>query len=284
MTRKEKIVERLRELGAEPKRSLGQNFLISDHVVEKIIDAAKSSEFTDLIEVGPGLGAITDDLLTLGVPMKVIELDKRFAESWRAKGVDVIEADALNVDWRSLGLKENALFVSNLPYQISSSIVIDRSMIPAGIKRMVLMFQKEVAQRLTAQPSTKEYGLLSVVAQTFWQISKVVEAGPGCFFPPPKVTSRVMMFKRREITGLEAGDDLSVSAQGFLSFTKAAFSQRRKLLSRNLYGSYFSSREGFLPQIEKLLTDEGFTITARAEELDPQAFIRLYLASRKLLA
>lgn len=284
MTRKEKIVERLRELGAEPKRSLGQNFLISDHVVESILTAAKSMEFTDLVEVGPGLGAITDDLITIGAPMRVIELDKRFAESWRAKGLNVIEADALTVNWAALGLRENSLFVSNLPYQISSSIVIDRSIQPANIRRMVLMFQKEVAQRLTAQPSTKEYGLLSVIAQTFWQISKVVDAGPGCFFPPPKVTSRVMMFKRRDVPELEASSDDSVSPNGFLSFTKAAFSQRRKLLSRNLYGSYFSSREGFLPQIEKLLLDEGFTITARAEELDPQAFVRLYLSSRKMLS
>jgi 16S rRNA (adenine1518-N6/adenine1519-N6)-dimethyltransferase len=284
MTRKEKIVERLRELGAEPKRSLGQNFLISDHVVESILTAAKSSEFTDLVEVGPGLGAITDDLITIGAPMQVIELDKRFAESWRSKGLHVIEADALTVNWTGLGLRENSLFVSNLPYQISSSIVIDRSIQPANIRRMVLMFQKEVAQRLTAKPSTKEYGLLSVIAQTFWQISKVVDAGPGAFFPPPKVTSRVMMFKRRDIPELEVSADASVSPNGFLSFTKAAFSQRRKLLSRNLYGSYFSSREGFLPQIEKLLLDEGFTITARAEELDPQAFVRLYLSSRKMLS
>ncbi len=279
-SRKEKILAKLHELGAEPKRSLGQNFLISDAVVEKILQAATSAPFSDLVEVGPGLGAITDDLLQLGRPMVRVELDRRFAESWRKRAestpIQVVETDALKLDWNSLGLKPDSLFVSNLPYQISSSLVIDRSLTPAGITRLVLMFQKEVAQRITATSSTKEYGLLTVIAQTFWETQKVVDAGPGSFFPPPNVSSRVLSFKRRPTDWIQ-GD--GVSAQGYLDFAKAAFSQRRKLLTRNLYGSYFGSREGFLPKIEELLVTHGHSATARAEELDPRAFVRLYLAS-----
>ena len=287
MSRKERILEKLKELGAEPKRSLGQNFLISDHVVEKIIEAANSEPFTDLVEVGPGLGAITEDLLLLKRPLTVVELDKRFAEAWRLRGhtqqIRVVEADALHINWADLKLEANSLFVSNLPYQISSSIVVERSIEPGGITRMVLMFQKEVAQRIMALPSTKEYGLLTVIAQVFWETVKVVDAGPGCFFPPPNVSSRVLMFKRRDNAWLKSETGQLVSAKGFLSFTKAAFSQRRKLLTRNLFGQYFGGREGFLPRIEQLIVEQGHSKTARAEELDPKAFVKLYLASVDLL-
>lgn len=275
MSRKERLLARLTELGAQPKRSLGQNFLISDHVVEKIIEAAKAEPFSKLVEVGPGLGAITEDLAQLTDAITLIELDRQFAEAWRARGFNVVEADALALNWNDLGLPSGALFVSNLPYQISSSLVIERSMNPAGITRMVLMFQKEVAQRLAAQPRSKDYGLLTVIAQTFWDIRKVVDAGPGSFFPPPNVSSRVMSFKLRPDAAVNDRRD------DYLRFVKAAFAQRRKLMSRNLL-SYFVNREGLLSQIETLFKDQGLAATARAEELDPPAFVRLYQASETL--
>ena len=279
MTRKERIMARLQELGSEPKRSLGQNFLVSDQVVEKILTAAKSELFSEMVEVGPGLGALTEDLLTLGQPLTLVELDRRFAESWRGRATEgallrVVEADALQIDWRTLNLPAETLFISNLPYQISSSVVVERSLDPAGVSRMVLMFQKEVAQRIMAQPRTKEYGLLTVIAQTFWDVKKVCDASPGDFFPSPNVSSRVLMFKYKTPTWLTP----HASVKDFLSFAKAAFSQRRKLLTRNLYGSYFGGREGSLPQIESILKEQGFLLTARAEELDPKAFVRLYLS------
>lgn len=285
MTRKERILEKLRELGAEPKRSLGQNFLISDHVVDRILFAVKSEPFPEMVEVGPGLGAITDDLLTLGQPLTLLELDRRFVQAWRERAeklnqekpgsLRVVEGDALQMNWPELGLPPGTLFVSNLPYQISSSLVIERSVEPAQITRMILMFQKEVAQRIAAKASTPDYGLLTVIAQTFWETSTVVDAGPGCFFPPPNVASRVLMFKRRP-NNWDQGE--GVSRQGFLRFAKAAFSHRRKLLSRNLESSYFQGAPGSFEKIEHVLSGQGLTKTARAEELDPAAFVRLYLA------
>lgn len=273
-SRKERLLARLTELGAQPKRSLGQNFLISDHVVEKIIEAAKSEPFAQLIEVGPGVGAITEDLADLSDTITLIELDRQFADAWRARGFRVVEADALALNWNDLGLPAGTLFVSNLPYQISSSLVVERSMNPAGVTRMVLMFQKEVAQRLAAQPRSKDYGLLTVIAQTFWDLRKVVDAGPGCFFPPPNVSSRVMSFKSK-------ASDVDDRRADYLRFVKAAFAQRRKLMSRNLL-SYFVNRDGLLAEIEALFEDQGLAVTARAEELDPPAFVRLYQASETL--
>lgn len=277
-TRRERILERLREIGADgPKRSLGQNFLISDHIVDRILFAAKSEPFTALIEVGPGLGAITEDLLQLEKPMTVIELDRRFAEMWRQREptrLRVVEADALQLDWRELSLPPGTLFVSNLPYQISSSLVIERSLEPAGVTRMILMFQKEVAQRIGAVKGSKDYGLLTVIAQTFWETLKACDAGPGDFFPPPNVASRVMQFRRRKIDWLSE----SATAHGFLHFAKAAYSHRRKLLLRNLEGSYFGGDKSVASRLEALFEQQKIGRQARAEELDPQAFVRLYLA------
>lgn len=307
-SRRERIFGRLRELGAEPKRSLGQNFLISDHVVDRILQAVKSESYAELVEVGPGLGALTEDLLSLESPLTLLELDTKFAAYWRGRAaavpmtaaagdsapppLRVVECDALKVDWTTLELKPGTLFVSNLPYQISSSLVIERSLEPAGVTRMVLMFQKEVAQRIAAKASTKEYGLLTVIAQAFWETATVVDAGPGSFFPPPNVASRVLSFRRRKdpfgsdgvaeqggASGAVSGSMGSVpNATGFLKFVKAAFSHRRKLLSRNLIGEYFGGKKELLPDLEAVFSSEGLKASARAEELDPRAFIRLYQA------
>lgn len=299
MSRRERILARLEELGGNgPKRSLGQNFLVSDTVVDKILFAVRSEVFTELIEVGPGLGALTEDLLKLHKPITLIELDRRFAEYWRqrsaarngdlasdlasdpaadpASGPDrVIEADALRYDWTELKLLPGALFVSNLPYQISSSIAIERCLEPAGITRMILMFQKEVAQRISARAATKEYGFLTAIIQIFWETQTVCDAGPQAFFPPPNVSSRVLQFRRRHLNWLEKGEG---TANGVLQLTKAAFSHRRKLMLRNLQGSYFNGDREVVPALEAVFAKCGLNPrSSRAEELDPEAFVQLYL-------
>jgi 16S rRNA (adenine1518-N6/adenine1519-N6)-dimethyltransferase len=278
VTRKERIFARLAELNAGPKRSLGQNFLISDHVIDKIIFAVKAEPFTELIEVGPGLGALTEDLLEIAHAnskrLTLIELDKAFAQEWReraekesAKGADVrvIEADALRIDWPELALAPQTVFVSNLPYQISSSIAIERSIEPAGVSRMILMFQKEVAQRIGARAKTPEYGLLTVLIQAFWETSTVVDAGPKDFHPAPNVASRVVVFRRRQEPDFGTGH-----RKGFLRFAKAAFAQRRKLLSKNIAG------EPGAAKLEAAYAQMKLLPTARAEELSPAQLVELY--------
>jgi len=292
LSRKKRLLERLLavkgESGEGAKRSLGQNFLISDHVVERILFSVSSLPFSEIIEIGPGLGAITEDVLLLGKPLTVIELDHRFAEYWQSRSLKgdapaparVIEADALRVDWRELGLPTDTLLVSNLPYQISSSMVIERSLEPAGITRMILMFQKEVAQRIAADTGTKEFGLLTVIAQTFWETRTVCDASPQAFFPAPSVSSRVLQFRRRHAS-LEWLTNGQGSAPGFLGFVKAAYSHRRKLLLRNLQGSYYKGDKSLTSRLQEIFTSQGLLFTARAEELDPRAMVRLYLAVEK---
>lgn len=269
MSRKDVLLAKLRELGADPKRSLGQNFLVAEHVIDKIVTAAKLTPSHAILEIGPGLGALTEGLLGLGRPFRAIELDTRFAKMWRDRGVEVTEADALALDWSSLGLHPGTLLVSNLPYQISSSLVIERSIDPAGVTRMILMFQKEVAQRLVAKSGTKEYGLLTVIAQSFWSVRLLLEAGPGDFYPPPNVASRVLLFQREEPANLKA-------PERFLAFVKAGFAHRRKLLARNLVDGWFGGEKSKLADIEAALAEIGKGPQARAEELDPAQFQRLY--------
>lgn len=265
---RERLEKTLQELGILAKKSLGQNFLASDLVIERIINQVKEFAPESLVEVGPGPGALTYFLREMGVPLTLIELDRVMAAYWRDQGLNVLEEDALKLDWSQFYSDNKKLvFVSNLPYQISSSIVIERSIEEKGPEHMVLMFQKEVAQRIRALAKTEHYGLLSVIAQTFWKTSMVTEAGPRDFSPPPRVASRVLAFSRipSEVKDRES----------FLKFVKAAFAQRRKLLKSNLSG-LLHQKKLTEEQLVNWLAEMGFKETARAEELSPSHFVRLY--------
>lgn len=279
LSRRERLLEKIRQNGTGPKRALGQNFLISDHVIDRILENAletgstsfwaKSGQATSILEIGPGLGALTEGLIAgckrLSIPFSVIELDRDFAASWREQGLKVTEADALQVDWHSLSLPEGTRLISNLPYQISSSLVIDRSVDPQGVASMILMFQKEVAKRILAKPKTEDFGLLSVIAQLGWEIEVVCDAGPQDFFPPPRVASRVLRFRRKS-DAPEVAEFAKV-----LSFAKRAYAHRRKLLVGNLSGGS-ASRE----TIEATVESMGFTKMVRAEELSPIQVLELF--------
>lgn len=260
----ESLKARLAAMGVAPKMALGQNFLINTHVINRIVESVNLRKFNDLIEIGPGLGALTEPILASGHKPRLVELDREFAAYWRTRDLEVNEVDALKFDWEAMPLKAPALLVSNLPYQISSSIVIDRCLGPEAIQYMVLMFQKEVAQRLTAGPSTKEYGLLSVIAQLHFKISKVTDAAPGDFFPPPKVASRVLAFERLPRQPL---------GEPFLKFVKLAFQFRRKFLLKNLKSLGDKTKAQRAPVA---VQEMGLSEKVRAEELSPAQFETLF--------
>ncbi|WP_295901361.1 16S rRNA (adenine(1518)-N(6)/adenine(1519)-N(6))-dimethyltransferase RsmA [uncultured Bdellovibrio sp.] len=264
---RERLEQTLQELGILAKKSLGQNFLVSDLVIERIINKVKEFTPEALVEVGPGPGALTYFLRQMNVPLTLIELDRVIAAYWREQNIPVIEEDALRLDWSQFYSDKKLVFVSNLPYQISSSIVIDRSLEDKGVEHMVLMFQKEVAQRIRAPAQSEHYGLLSVIAQTFWKPEMVTEAGPRDFSPPPRVASRVLAFSRIESP--------VKNRKAFLNFVKAAFAQRRKLLKKNLAG-LLSQKKLTEEQLVGWMAEMGFKETARAEELSPAQFVRLY--------
>lgn len=258
MSLKQKLMERMKELEIEPKRSMGQNFLISEHVVQNIIQTVQRTKPGAVIEIGPGLGSITDMLHADFPALRLVEFDSEIANYWKAKGLPVVEADALQLDWNPLLTGDKTVLVSNLPYQISSRLVIESCLWPKNLRYMVLMFQLEVAQRIQAKPSTEHYGFLSVVAQTYWNVDKIVDASEGDFFPQPKVKSRVLRFSR---TDIQIGD-------GFVEFCKNAFVNRRKFLIKN-----FKAKE---KELLAALQEMGFDGKVRAEELTVEQFQSLF--------
>lgn len=264
MTARERLAAAMNALGLEPKRSLGQNFLVSDSAIEKIIKAAARFQPRTLLEIGPGLGALTEELTALTDQLVLLELDRRLVGYWRERGFQVIETDALKWHWSLEGLERPVVLVSNLPYQISSSLVIDRSMDAEPLDGMVLMFQKEVAQRIKAPYRSEAYGFLSVVAQSFWDIDFVLEAGPREFSPAPKVASRVLSFNPRRV---QISD-----RRHFVRFVKACFLHPRKLMVSNLVEGFASDRGVVTAELEAMKVAPK----VRAEELSISQFHELY--------
>ncbi len=267
---KEKIKTRMEELGIQPKRSLGQNFLVSDGVVQRILAAAEAEQFDEVFEIGPGLGALTDDLAACNSNLHLLEMDSAFANYWREKEFTVHEGDALKHRWDQLTSEDvKRLLVSNLPYQISARIVVDFSVEFPIFDRMVLMFQKEVAQRIQADPGSGDYGLLSVVAQTYWTIHKVSEAGAVDFFPKPNVASRVLRFEvsRDSTVGLNHRD--------YLKFLKLCFANRRKVLLPKL--TVYKGKE----ELSKLFATHGIDPKIRVESLSWTQLLDLYRDLKK---
>lgn len=256
------VLDRLRELGIRPNKKLGQNFLVNVDVCKKIVEAAVNEKPSKLIEVGPGLGALTEFLIDDSAPLTLIELDRTFVEYWQNRNVNVLHEDALKLDWSKLENPTGTCLVSNLPYQISSSLVIDRSVEPFNVSKMVLMFQKEVGQRMIAKHKTADYGLLTVIAQTFWKIRLLMDVGPKDFYPPPQVASRVLVFERQE-ANVE-------NPEKYLKLVKAAFAQRRKFMVSNL--GQIHPKDKVSAALVKLNIKE----TVRAEELTVPQFIDLY--------
>lgn len=258
VTAKKRYEKRFNELTHQTKKALGQNFLVSDHVIQKIVDAVKEEQVKNIVEVGPGLGALTDLLQAEFGFYPLIELDRSLVQYWSSEGYSVIEGDALQIDWTKINYQ---VLVSNLPYQISSSIVIDRTLDQQQCQAMVLMFQKEVAQRLRAKEKTEDYGLLTVIAQEFWDITTVCDAGPRDFNPAPKVASRVLKFKKKI-------SNVTNKVQ-YLQFLKSCFKQRRRILKANLEPRLHEKLLSWL-EIQKL-SDK-----VRAEELSVKQFNQLY--------
>ncbi len=250
------------ELGIRPSKQLGQNFLVDENVCNKIISKALNSKCKSMYEIGPGLGALTRGLRQGDKSFELIELDNKLASYWSDQGVKTYHQDAAKYDW-SQKIMDKTIVVSNLPYQISSVIVINLSQVPL-VEQMILMFQKEVAQRIMAKEGSKSYGLLSVLAQTYWSIDKLVDAGGGSFYPPPKIDSRVLNFER-----IDTDYDFGIK---FTQFVKKAFSQRRKLLLKNLKPYTDNGSD-----LRAIFLNLGIGEKARAEELSVETFQKLFI-------
>jgi len=252
------------------KKSLGQNFLLDLNLTARIARAAGPVEGVTVVEVGPGPGGLTRALLATGAQRVVaIERDARaiaaladIAERYPGR-LDVVEADALTFDPRSLLKDGSARIVANLPYNVATALLVGwltTEPWPPWFDRLVLMFQREVAERITAAPGSKKYGRLSVLAGWRTEARILFDVAPSAFVPPPKVTSSLVELVPRR-------SPLSCESIVLQKVTEAAFGQRRKMLRQSLK----SLGRDPLP----LLAATGIEPTARAEDIPVEGFVAL---------
>jgi 16S rRNA (adenine1518-N6/adenine1519-N6)-dimethyltransferase len=243
-----------------PRKRFGQNFLRAPHVVEKILAAAELAPGERVVEIGPGLGALTDRLLEQGGRVTAFEVDRDLAavlEEKGAAGLTVHLGDVLKADWPNFLTSPPYKLVANLPYNISSQVlfkVLDHRHL---FSRLVLMFQQEVGERLLAAPASRDYGILSVLVQNWFAVARVIKVPPGCFFPPPKVDSVVLRFEPRPQPLAPVTDE-----EAFRRLVKAVFAQRRKTLRNGLLGAGYEAEA-----IDRALGALSLAPTVRGETL-----------------
>lgn len=256
------------------KKQYGQNFLTSPAIPSRIA-AQSGCEGCGVIEIGPGLGILTNELLKTAKKVVAVEIDSELipllTEKFAGTGLTLIHSDILECDIAAL-IKDNfgdmpVCVCANLPYYVTTPILMKLLEGGYGFKTITVMVQREVADRITAKKATGQNSALTVACSYYATVKKLFTVSAGSFSPPPKVNSAVVRFDMRE-TPLEVSDRNKLFA-----LIKAAYSQRRKTLSNSLMsclGSEMSKDE-----VEDAIASAGLKPTARAEELDIHDFIRL---------
>jgi len=242
------------------RKRFGQHFLTDSAVIEAIVDAIGPAPGDSLVEIGPGLGAMTGPLLQRAGALTVIELDRDLAARLRAwRGLTVIEADVLRVDFAALaaGAGQRLRVVGNLPYNISTPILFHLLQAADHVIDQHFMLQKEVVERMAAAPGSKDFGRLTVMLQWRYHIESVLDVPPDAFEPPPRVDSAIV---RMMPLPPPAGLDAAVLSE----LVTVAFSQRRKLL-RHTLGRWLEERS----------FGGVFDVQRRAEEVSVDEYLTL---------
>ena len=273
--------------GSKPK--LGQHFLVNDSNAARIVDALGDISHSTVLEIGPGRGVLTSLLARRTRRLIAIELDRVLAAQLRMKfalypNVEIIEGDVLAIDFSTLfgpkpgasrpglvQIPEPVPVVGNLPYYITSDILLRLFEFRQCFSTIVIMVQKEVADRLAATPGSRDYGLLSATAQLYAKVERLFTLPPGAFSPPPKVHSSVV-----RLTVSPRVNALNVDEEGFINFLKLSFGQKRKTLWNNLKTEYAPDL------LKEALREAGVKPAVRAETLplEKSAAIFRALASR----
>lgn len=245
------------------KAKLGQNFLRDPNAARRIVDALGDISQSTVLEIGPGQGALTALLAARAQRLIAVELDEVLAEKLQLEfagreNVEIRRADILDVSVGKLtaASEKQIKVVGNIPYYITSNILLRLFEQHQRLDLIVIMVQKEVADRLAAQPGTREYGLLTVTARLFADVEHVFTLSPGAFSPPPQVHSSVLRLRIAPKAG-----KLNVNARQFLAFCKLAFAHKRKTLFNNLRQKYVES------EIKNALALQRTREDARAEAL-----------------
>ena len=223
-----------KRFGIHMSKKLGQNFLIRRSVVDEIVAAAELTAGEPVLEIGPGIGTLTQGLAQSGAAVTAVELDRRLLEVLdttlaQYDNVRIIHGDVLKVNIPEIMNHKPFKVVANLPYYITTPIIMSLLEMKLPIERLVVMVQREVAERMVAQPGTKAYGALSVAVQYYTEPSIVMDVPPRAFMPAPEVTSAVICCRLREKPPVEVADE-----KLFFRVVKAAFAQRRKTFSNTM--------------------------------------------------
>lgn len=246
----------------QARKRFGQNFLQDESVITRMIAAMKPARDDKVVEVGPGLGALTLPLLEQLNSLCVVEIDRDLIARLRARKLDnlfIHEGDVLSIDWAQLSNGSTLRIAGNLPYNIGTPLLLNLLEVHPLIADIHVMLQKEVVNRLHAEPGTRAYGRLSVVIQSVFSVSPLFTVPPEAFDPVPKVDSAIVRLKTR-------ADALSVEKLGALrSVTRLAFANKRKTLRNNF--------KGYMDETQ--LLDLQIDPRARAETLELEDFQRL---------
>lgn len=293
--------ETLERFGLATKYRLGQNFLVQDHIIEKIVQLAEVQPTDVVVEVGPGLGTLTVALLDNARAVCSLEADSELEQVLaltckepHPDSFALVMGDALAITPQKLADAYSALpavtqsvipvapmptkFVSNLPYQVAATLILKFFQELPSLERAVVMVQAEVADRISAKPSTKAYGAYTAKLSLFAQVTGRFEVGPGNFMPPPRVNSAVVRLDRTQARNPVSSKLLSEEELlHTMSVIEAAFAQRRKTIRNSMSASGFDK-----DKLDQAFLATGIVPTVRAEVLTSQDFICLAAALEPL--
>lgn len=270
----------LNQYGFNFKKSLGQNFLIDVNIIHNIIEASDIDAQTGVIEIGPGMGSLTEQLAKNAKKVVAFEIDQRLMpvledtmgpyDNVNVINEDILKADIAHYVAEHFSDCNKIMVVANLPYYITTPILLNLMQQSLPIDGYVVMMQKEVGERLNAQVGTKAYGSLSIVAQYYTETSKVLTVPKAVFLPPPNVDSIVVKLMKRDTPIVTVDDE-----DKFFKMTKAAFGQRRKTINNN-YQSLFVNGKANKQIILDWLEASDIDPRRRGETLSIKEFAHLY--------
>lgn len=270
---KEQVKKILEQNDIIVKKQYGQNFLLDDNILKNIVKSAELKKDTNVIEIGPGLGFLTNYLQQATTNVLCYEIDEQMVEHLNELNynISIINDDFLkrnlNKDFKNIfDNSNNITLVANLPYYITTPILLKVLEETTRIDKMIVMMQTEVAKRLCGKPSTKDYNALSVLIQYFTNPRIIFNVSPKSFFPEPNVESSVVMIEKKEEPLLEVKN-----LDFFLKFNRNIFSQRRKTLYNNIQKAYNYDKE----LIKKIIKEKNLDESVRSEELDVSQIVKL---------
>ena len=273
----QKTIETIKKYQFNFQKKFGQNFLIDEHVIQKIINGAQVTKDDFVLEIGPGIGTMTQYLAEAAREVAAVEIDKKLIPILgetlsEYDNVTIINEDILKVDIGALALERNAgkpiKVVANLPYYITTPIIMGLFESHVPIDNITVMVQKEVADRMKVGPGSKDYGALSLAVQYYAKPYLVANVPANCFIPRPNVDSAVIRLTRHESPAVEVEDETLM-----FNMIRASFNQRRKTLQNGLKNS------GLFPvskeEIIEVIKEAGLPETVRGEALTLEQFARL---------